>query len=1337
MTDYLEQLQRLTPRQREAIAARLGAPSTGRKRLVAYIAGSTNVEAIEQQLAQQLPRHALPEAIIPLETLPKTPNGKIDRRKLTEPSSNTSSIPNQESPKSPLESQLSSIWAEVLQLPEVGIHDDFYRLGGDSILSIQVVSKAAQAGLTVSMKQFLEHRTIAELASALEDRPHSSPRTATDVSEKFGPVPLTPIQHWFFSCEFEKPQQWNQEILLELPSNITKSDLTKAFSELSRHYDSLRATFTRQGSEWTSTILEQPTGDIVSEASSLANAYQIHSELHLETAKLLKAVFLPKDQQLFIAAHHLAVDHVTWGVLLDGLATLLKGQPLPRVVTPFYSWASHLQTKPDSWQNEAPFWNRMLQGRGDLPLDGPDPTSTPTEAASKVHSQSLTPEQTAHLLSRTSEADCQLPEVLLTGILQSLDDWVGEETAWRFGIENHGRHPYEDYPDVSQTAGWFTAYHQVTFDRSSLPSVADRLREIPNHGLGFGILRYLAEPPALAATKDSQILFNYLGHHRNRSSLKRLEVDSGHARSSRNHRSHLLEINASILESRLFLDWHYSPAHLQPTSVEQLANGFEQAVTQLAATTQRRQFPLTPTQQSLLFHHLQEPDQDAGRLLVTFILEGKLDISRLELAWKQLIHRHEALRTTINWQSSEEEPCQQVHKESPFHLDKGDKFSASMDLDRLPTMRVSVEEIVSGHHRVHWLCHHIFLDGWSASLLCQELLLAYDDKALTLQEAPQFETYTRALATIPTGDSQAYWKAHLRNAPTVGTFSIPEDAPITRLTRLSSESSKALTTTAEELGVTVSTIVQVAWALSMARFRSTDSVVIGNAVSGRAVPLPDIQSLVGLCANTCPFHVRWTPTTKIGDLIVESHQAKLQGIPHEHVPLATIQDWLGLSPSEVLFECLLMIANYPQADADDRSLSITEFEGPITSVYPITLVVEPGESFALKWFCQSRWQTQLSWFQESFEASLEGCLADHSHLAGQLASSLPDPPAVEPSKAPSQSNRKDRPNDRTEDFISSLWQELFMIDDVDRDSAFRALGGSSLMAAKLTTRLGAAFQTRLPLDFVFKHPTIAKMASAMQHGEHSMTWPIVVPIRTEGPQPPLFVIHGLGGGVYDFFDWKAYLPEKHPIYGLQAPITPLENLEAIASSYVTEIKKVQPRGPYHFSSFCFGAAVGYEMAYQLEQQGETVAYFNVIDSILPSQSPSQGRYLRSMLRQSSVEELYQRFKHFLRRSIRLVTKGTFAAPRAADQEGYPLAYKATAETHTRALDAYKPKGALAGSIHLIRSQSQLAKVDPTLGWESLCEDLTVHVIACEHHEIFYSNHTAQITALVTEALMAK
>jgi hypothetical protein len=429
MTEYLEQLQRLTLRQREAIAARLGAPSTGRKRLVAYIAGSTNVEAIEQQLAQQLPRHALPEAIIPLETLPKTPNGKIDRRKLTEPSSNTSSIPNQESPKSPLESQLSSIWAEVLQLPEVGIHDDFYRLGGDSILSIQVVSKAAQAGLTVSMKQFLEHRTIAELASALEDRPQPSTPTAPDVSENFGPAPLTPIQHWFFSCGFEEPQQWNQEVLLELPSNITKNDLTKAFSELSRHYDSLRATFTRQDSEWTSTILEQPPGDVVSEASNLAEAYQIHSQLDLKNAKLLKAAFLPKDQQLFIAAHHLAVDHVTWGVLLDGLATLLKGQPLPPVVTPFYSWTSHLQTQRHSWQTEAPFWNRMLQGRGDLPLDGPNPTSTPTEAASKIHSQSLTSEQTDHFLSSASEGDYQLPEILLTGILQSLDDWVGEETA--------------------------------------------------------------------------------------------------------------------------------------------------------------------------------------------------------------------------------------------------------------------------------------------------------------------------------------------------------------------------------------------------------------------------------------------------------------------------------------------------------------------------------------------------------------------------------------------------------------------------------------------------------------------------------------------------------------------------------------------------------------------------------------------------------------------------------------------------------------------------------------------------------------------------------------------
>ncbi|MBD1865327.1 MULTISPECIES: non-ribosomal peptide synthetase [Trichocoleus] len=581
--------------------------------LVAYVVPQTPdtpglAETLRSFLAERLPEYMVPSAFVSLKALPLTANGKLDRQALPAPKTqNSIAKPAFAAPRNEVERQLSAIWSSVLHVAEVGIYDNFFELGGDSILSIQAIAKANQIGLRFTPRQLFEHQTIAQLALVVESQPQGD-LTATQALVT-GAVLLTPIQHRFFEQNLAEPHHWNQAVFLEAQAPLRVEILQQAIQHLMNHHDALRLRFQRVEDTWHQmngglekeipfTVMDL-SNQVESQQEAIAQAaHRAQTSLNLETGPLLRGVLFQRgaqqSDQLLIVIHHLAVDGLSWRVLLEDLQTayhqLAQGQlvQLSPKTTSFQRWAKQLQTyvQSEACQKTVDYWLQTLNASvAMLPGDG---TGENAIASAQTLSVSLNADETQTLLQAMPKTyRAQVDEVLLTALAHSLATWTGK-TDFLIDLEGHGREVLSE-ADVSRTVGWFTAIYpaRLAVDAQAevsevLKSVKEQLRQIPHSGVDYGILRYLSSDELvrtnLQNAPQAEILFNYLGQFDATlaaSSLFRMATtDTGATRSPQAQRQYLLEVNALVLEGRLQLDWIYNPKiHALPV-IERLTQQF-------------------------------------------------------------------------------------------------------------------------------------------------------------------------------------------------------------------------------------------------------------------------------------------------------------------------------------------------------------------------------------------------------------------------------------------------------------------------------------------------------------------------------------------------------------------------------------------------------------------------------------------------------------------------------------------------------------------------------------------------------------------------------------------
>jgi non-ribosomal peptide synthase protein (TIGR01720 family) len=488
---------------------------------------------------------------------------------------------------------LATIWAEVLDLDKVGIHDNFFELGGDSILGIQIIAKANEAGLRLTPQQLFQHQTIAELA----DVAGTTPSVQAEQGIVTGPAPLTPIQRWFFEQDLPEPHHWNQTILLEARQTLDPSRLERALEHLLVQHDALRLRFVRDASSWQqvntgfdggvpfaevalSALPETAQGAAIETAAA-----EFQSSLNLSEGPLMRVALFDlgprRPSCLLIVMHHLAVDVVSWGILLEDLQRfyqqLGEGEAVqpPVKTTSYRQWAEQLVNYAQSaalWQ-ELDYWLTESRRKvAHLPVDYPEGIEANTEASARIVSVSLGVEETQALLREVPKTyNTQISEVLLTSLVQAFAQWTGKRSLL-IDLEGHGREAIFEDVDLSRTVGWFTAIYPVLLElgqaegpEDALKTIKEQLRGVPNGGIGYGVLRYLSgEDTAerLRAFPQAEVSFNYLGQIDRVASGHSLfglaPESSGPSHGLQGRRPYLLELNGLVTEGQFQLNWAYS-----------------------------------------------------------------------------------------------------------------------------------------------------------------------------------------------------------------------------------------------------------------------------------------------------------------------------------------------------------------------------------------------------------------------------------------------------------------------------------------------------------------------------------------------------------------------------------------------------------------------------------------------------------------------------------------------------------------------------------------------------------------------------------------------------------
>jgi len=582
----------------------------GNKRLVAYVTanGASDVAELKEFLRTRLPEFMVPSTFMVLERMPITANGKIDRKALPEtlepsaPADPTAGLP-----QNPAQETLVRIWQEVLGVARVGIHDNLFDLGGDSILIIQIVSRAKEAGLKLSPNQLFDQQTIAELSEVAVVTQAAAMVMEQETIE--GPAPLAPMQAWFFEQRFAEPQYFNQSVCLEA-QGVDIAAAATATQAVLAHHDALRLRFAQQGGRWTAEYAPLPAEapfqiiDLTKVAADRLDERvreavgACQASLDLSTGPLLQVRMLQLGQdrpsRLLFVAHHLVVDGVSWRILLSDFSTayaqVLGTEPvaLPSKTTSFRTWTTRLTELAPTLDSH--YWlSAPCDGVRALPTDQPAVAGANTVASAREVTRTLDAETTTALLQEVPRAyTTEINDVLLAGLALTFQSWTGRGDVL-LDLEAHGREELVEDADTSRTVGWFTAQFPLLLQVGGhdspgdvIKSVKEQLRAVPQRGAGFGVLRYLSsDAQAVEPLKQRpapEVLFNYFGQA-GRVLAPELQwtlmAGANADVSPRAQRSHLLEINGMVTDGCLTVTWTYSDAVHHRATIDDLASRYE------------------------------------------------------------------------------------------------------------------------------------------------------------------------------------------------------------------------------------------------------------------------------------------------------------------------------------------------------------------------------------------------------------------------------------------------------------------------------------------------------------------------------------------------------------------------------------------------------------------------------------------------------------------------------------------------------------------------------------------------------------------------------------------
>ena len=874
--------------------------------------------------------------------------------------------------------------------------------------------------------------------------------------------------------------------------------------------------------------------------------------------------------RLLLVVHHLAIDGVSWRILIEDIeavyTSLIAGQTptLPAKTTSYKAWAGRLTDYARTPGIKASFgaW-ATLSGPPATPLPIQNTGSRNLECDASTLTTHLTAKETEALLQHVPSAyRTQINDVLLTALARTLQECTDGET-FLIDLEGHGREDIAADIDLSRTIGWFTTMFPVRLQfqkglepAAALKAVKEQVRGIPDRGLSYGLLRYLgeegAELKALASKRQPELLFNYLGQFDQVVCSSKLfgfaDEPTGPCHYGKARRTHELEILCLVANGKLEAKWIWNTKQLSRSTVEQLADGFVKSLRwiiahclsplaggrtpsdyPLAKLDQRvldrlwnrypgleEVYPLTPMQR--LFFVMEASRSEVGFEQWQFRIEGRVAPTQLRMAFEAVIARHAILRTAFP-ASDTAEPVQVVLRGLALPWTEKDwrSFSNSeqekslsdllaadaaigFNLGRPPLMRVTLAQLRDDLFHLVWSTHHLCIDGWSWPILFQEVSCIYAslDAGIPneLGSALPYSQYV-AWLTGRASNSGDFWREALSGLDTPTPISLGAEpqtlrggsGPKSELTmRLECEHTSSLQAIARANQITLSTIVQGAWALLLAHYNASNDVVFGAAFSGRPAELPGIETMIGPCVTNVPVRVRIEPSDTLATWFGQLQRQQFDLAQHQYTRPETIQSFTNVPLRFRLFDSLLVFQNYqvgePALRIGPRARLIPVF-CPEDTHYALTLVVLPVEELRFRLIYNPARLSRNS--AQTYAADLKTVLETIGRQhALTLADILERLPAATRGKAgafaveAANSRRSDAvlalPTSEVERSIAAIWMELLGLERISLDDNFFDMGGHSLLLLHVHARIQSRLRADLPIVALLQYPTVRALA---------------------------------------------------------------------------------------------------------------------------------------------------------------------------------------------------------------------------------------------------------------------
>ncbi|WP_083704450.1 non-ribosomal peptide synthetase [Serratia oryzae] len=940
-------------------------------RIVAYYVAEVtlNDEQVKRQLAERLPDYMVPAVLVQLMSLPLTINGKLDMRALPEPGY-SQACHDYRPATTYQEKQLQAVWQQVMGLEDIGLNDDFLRLGGDSITAIRLVSEMRRIGMVCRTQDLYHYRSIAALLDNLATTalPNAVQAEQGILSQD---IPLSPTQLWFFEQEFAHSHYWNQSFLIRVPE-LDLGRLQQAIDALAVHHDMLRAYFTLEQQGYRQHYQEQSAPRTLlrchrtelsdAELEALFSAWQ--SGFDYQQGPLWQFGYVEGYQdgsaRIFFACHHLIIDAVSWRILVEDLRRLYLGEALGPKSASYRQWVNALLDYEPTGLREADYWQQQCEQQRDYRAD------FALSDRLNLHYGQLDSMATGKLMRMSGQTN----DLLLTAWLRTLRHYSNTHSHTLM-LESHGRDLPGGHLDVGRTLGWFTALYPVNFTLADNPQadvaqVRAALEAVPNQGIGYGVLRVRGgeHRPAL---RHPGVIFNYLGQFTDQGAEWQLLAEpSGQNSDPTNTNRELLILNSWVADETLCfrLDGMLTAAALLDIA-QQFTHQVQQLIEQdsgapvvmgeeLPATLwQRLQqsytpqaiFPCNSLQQGFIYHAVSQPDDPSYRVQMVLDYLTELNPDTYRQAWEMAVVRFPILRTCFNWQW---QPLQVICAETAidWHYEdyqQQENWQQALDqlceqqrvqpfdLQQPGLFRLRLVQISAQHYCLVYTVHHSITDGWSGQLLLKYVHQAYQQLLAGQQPDSQQEvTYLLAQRYYmeQAEHCRAYWQQRQLNQCQANDISYLLSLPYEQKnsknveqTLLQRQLPPALYSSLQQLslnqGVTLNVMLQFVWHKLLHIYSRQEVTLVGTTVSGRNLPIDGIEDSVGLYINTLPLRVDWDNDHSCLQQLQEIQRSLNELDEYCYQPLAELS-----YGGEALFHTLLVFENYPSADTADMPVRV-------------------------------------------------------------------------------------------------------------------------------------------------------------------------------------------------------------------------------------------------------------------------------------------------------------------------------------------------------------------------------------------------------------------------------